>query len=400
MIGGGGGDGGGDGVRTRLMISLPSSSSGSSGYGEGRRIMKELRISDLLLVGGEGGVVIDDDVRVDRDVGIRALFASMEEGQLHDDMNDIEDLAMIRRRRRRHYESEIVDMVDTNGRVLGSLPRSYVHEYNILHRGVGILVTRGDSMKSFDGVVGRVGSGSIGGRAMPMVYVHRRTSTKRIFPDLYDMFVGGLSCRGESSRSTAAREVAEELGLRRGLDFVVDGDDGGERGQSSSMIGGGRRVDDVDPLSDELFKCVVRTSYNRCVVSVFAYHVAMTNDDDGDGVEEEAVSWQDEEVAWGDYVPYDIVEMAANASMKRLVERGAWPPDDGMDDDDRPVGDDAVVSALDFNHDHLAPPDGASTAMERHEYDNDDDISTWKTWDFVPDGLLVWEAWKSFIRRR
>ena len=127
-------------------------------------------------------------------------------------------------RAERHSEAELVDMVDGEGAVLGSLPRPYVHAWNVLHRGVGLIVAKDeDVLRSIDD-----------GRTTPMVYVHRRTSTKRIFPSLYDMFVGGVSCRGERSRTTAAREVAEELGLGRALDFV---DGGGE-----TMTDDGRRV--------------------------------------------------------------------------------------------------------------------------------------------------------------
>ena len=67
-----------------------------------------------------------------------------------------------------------------------------------------------------------------------------------------------------------------------------------------------------DPLSDELFKCTVCTPYNRCVVSMFTYTARAGED----------VTWQEEEVAWGDYVPYDVVELAADASVDRLVRRG------------------------------------------------------------------------------
>ncbi len=84
-----------------------------------------------------------------------------------------------------------------------------------------------------------------------MVYMHRRTTIKRIFPYFYDMFVRGVSCRGEGARMTAAQEVAEELGLRRAIDFVL-GKGGGE-----AMTTG-----ENDPLSDKLFKCTVCTVYN------------------------------------------------------------------------------------------------------------------------------------------
>ena len=61
------------------------------------------------------------------------------------------------------------------------------------------------------------------------------------------MFVGGVSGAGENSTVTAAREVAEELGLKRGLP-----EDGGS-------------------LSYPLFQCAICTSYNRCIVTVFTY---------------------------------------------------------------------------------------------------------------------------------
>jgi hypothetical protein len=164
---------------------------------------------------------------VDDDVGVRRLFASM---------NDP-----------RYSEAELVDMVDREGRVLGSLPRPYVHAWNILHRGIGLIVAMDEDRSSE------------GGRA-PIVYMHRRTTMKRIFPSLYDRFVGGVSCQGEGARMTAAREVAEELGLRRAIDFVF-GKGGGE-----TMTAG-----ENDPLSEKLFKCTVSTVYNRCVVAMFTY---------------------------------------------------------------------------------------------------------------------------------
>ena len=156
---------------------------------------------------------------------------------------------------------------------------------------------------------------------------------------------------------TAAREVAEELGLKRAADFIVEDEGGG----GTTTTGRGD-----DPLSDELFKCTVCTSYNRCVVTMFTYTTCTG----------ESVTWQEEEVAWGDYVPYDIVELAADASVDRLVKRGDWP---GSDD----------------RVDEIARAPTVSSTREEH-----DGESRWDTWDFVPDGLLVWEAWKSYVRQR
>ncbi len=72
-----------------------------------------------------------------------------------------------------------MDMADRKGRVLGSLPRPYVHAWN-----VGLIVAMDEDQSSE------------GGRA-PMVYMHHRTTMKRIFPSLYDMFVGGGVLSGQ-----------------------------------------------------------------------------------------------------------------------------------------------------------------------------------------------------------
>jgi 8-oxo-dGTP pyrophosphatase MutT (NUDIX family) len=214
--------------------------------------------------------------------------------------------------------SEIVDMVDQQGNVLGMVPRGLVHKWNILHRGIGLTVSKDKDFSE--------------------LYCHRRTDFKRIFPSLYDMFVGGVSGSGEDSKLTAAREVAEELGLSGALD---------KDGQPNHAA-----------LSDPLFKCVVCTSYNRCVVTVFQYTIQ-------DPVVE-TISWQEEEVSWGNFVPIDIVEAAADLSIQRLVAKGEWP---------------GMMPATQSKWKGSKPPNS--------EYENED----WMNWDFVPDGLLVWEAW-------
>ena len=346
-------------VMAQSAASEISSRLSEEGRGEGGGTTTRLLVTLPLLGGGEGcqELHLSDLVDTDNGMGVRRLFAQI------DDDDDAS----------RYSESELVDMVDREGRIMGSLPRPYVHAWNILHRGVGVIVTRDE------GVFRSFGGG--GGRRTPPpdVYVHRRTSTKRIFPSLYDMFVGGVSCRGEGSRTTAAREVAEELGLRRAMDCIVVEDEGrGGGGEATTTTTttatattttGGWGGD--NPLSDELFKCTVCTSYNRCVVTMFAYATRTG----------ESVSWQEEEVAWGDYVPYDVVEMAADASVDRLVRRGDWP---GSDDDDRAI-------------DEIASAPAVSSTTREHD---DDGESRWETWDFVPDGLLVWEAWKSYVRQR
>lgn len=221
---------------------------------------------------------------------------------------------------------EWVEMVTGSGNVLGRVPRPLVHKYNLLHRGIGMFVTKDqpmmvDSQPTF-----------------PPLYTHQRTATKRIFPSLYDMFVGGVSLAGESSELTARREVAEELGLSRALEF-----------QSS--------------LSEPILDCLVCTHLNRCFVTLYSYTM---------DTEKETVSWQEEEVAWGDFVEYPVIAAAADLSIQRLDKQNAWP---------------GTHPPIQSDLRGVAPKDVA--------YNNDD----WKKWDFVPDGLLVWEAWLEYLQK-
>jgi isopentenyldiphosphate isomerase len=86
---------------------------------------------------------------------------------------------------------EIGVLVDDEDRVIGTALRSDIRARNLPHRGVAILV--------------RNPAGEI--------YVHRRTTTKDVFPDMYDTVVGGMVTAGESYEETARRELAEELGV-------------------------------------------------------------------------------------------------------------------------------------------------------------------------------------------
>ncbi|EJK50018.1 hypothetical protein THAOC_31056 [Thalassiosira oceanica] len=236
-----------------------------------------------------------------------------------------------------HSTVELVDMVCSDGQVLGSVPRNLVHKYNLLHRGIGMIISKDDNIfETF-----RTGR-------LPQVYCHQRTDTKRVFPSLYDMFVGGVSASFERSRLTAAREVAEELGMKRALNLMEEG------------------LDDESPLSQELFQCTIATSYNRCVVSFFTYTCDTSV---------ESLAWQEEEVQWGQFVPYDIVEESADLSIERLVNDGAWP------------GEKVIL-------------DYEPTIMSLKERYSEEKYEGWERWDYVPDGLLVWQAWKKYLERR
>ena len=86
---------------------------------------------------------------------------------------------------------EMVDLVDAMNSIVGQAPRRVVRSRNLLHRGVGIICFN----------------------AKGEIYVHQRTATKDVFPNLYDMLVGGVVSSGEAYDVSAAREVREELGI-------------------------------------------------------------------------------------------------------------------------------------------------------------------------------------------
>lgn len=87
---------------------------------------------------------------------------------------------------------EIVAIVNEHNQVIGAVPRREMRAQKLLHRASFILVfnARGE------------------------LYVQRRTMTKDIYPGRYDPATGGVVLAGESYEENAARELAEELGIR------------------------------------------------------------------------------------------------------------------------------------------------------------------------------------------
>ncbi|MET9303712.1 NUDIX domain-containing protein [Micromonospora aurantiaca] len=80
---------------------------------------------------------------------------------------------------------------DLAGRVSGVATRHEVRSANLPHAATAVLL--------------RDTSGRI--------YVHRRTTTKDLYPGLHDAFAGGVVGAGEDPFDTAARELREELSV-------------------------------------------------------------------------------------------------------------------------------------------------------------------------------------------
>jgi isopentenyldiphosphate isomerase len=86
---------------------------------------------------------------------------------------------------------ELVALVDDDGRVCGSAPRSVVRRDNLRHGATGVLVRN----------------------SADDIYVHRRTSAKDVFPGCYDFMAGGVIAAGEDPYDAVQRELSEELGI-------------------------------------------------------------------------------------------------------------------------------------------------------------------------------------------
>lgn len=86
---------------------------------------------------------------------------------------------------------ELVALVDPDGNVVGSAPRSVVRRDNLLHAATAVLV--------------RDPAGRI--------YLHRRSDTKDWCPGHWDAAAGGVIVVGEAPLDAALRELGEELGV-------------------------------------------------------------------------------------------------------------------------------------------------------------------------------------------
>ena len=88
-------------------------------------------------------------------------------------------------------DRELVDVIDEHDRVVRVVTRAEMRAQRLRHRAVSIAVF------------------SSSGRLL----VHRRASTKDVWPSMWDIAAGGVVSSGEGYAEAAARELAEELGI-------------------------------------------------------------------------------------------------------------------------------------------------------------------------------------------
>ncbi len=93
---------------------------------------------------------------------------------------------------------ELVDVVDENDDVIGSVSRREMRAKHLVHRCtyVFVLTPAGE------------------------LYVHKRTDTKDVYPGYDDVCAGGVNAAGESYDDCARRELEEELGITAAPRFL------------------------------------------------------------------------------------------------------------------------------------------------------------------------------------
>ncbi len=94
--------------------------------------------------------------------------------------------------------SALVDVVDADDRVLGTVTRAQMRAEGLRHRAVYVVVRT-----STDHVV-----------------VHRRADWKDVYPGAWDICFGGVLDAGEAWDAAAVRELAEEAGIEAELRFL------------------------------------------------------------------------------------------------------------------------------------------------------------------------------------
>ncbi len=96
-------------------------------------------------------------------------------------------------------KEEYVYHVDEKDKVIGKITRKEMREKNLLHRISDIFVfnLKGD------------------------ILVHKRTTTKDLFPGFYAVLVGGSVSYGETYEECAQREVHEEIGIKNAKPRVL-----------------------------------------------------------------------------------------------------------------------------------------------------------------------------------
>ncbi len=94
--------------------------------------------------------------------------------------------------------TELVDVLDEQGSVVGSVTRADMRARNLRHRSVAVVVIN----------------------AHDQLLVHRRAGWKDLWPWRWDVAFGGVVAAGEQWEEAAARELLEEAGVSVPLEYL------------------------------------------------------------------------------------------------------------------------------------------------------------------------------------
>lgn len=89
-------------------------------------------------------------------------------------------------------QSELLTLVDKDNNVIGSIERGMAHSQGVYYRTIFVLV--------------------INERKEELI--QKRSATKDLYPNCWDLSVGGHVIYGDSYEETATREIEEELGIK------------------------------------------------------------------------------------------------------------------------------------------------------------------------------------------
>ena len=158
---------------------------------------------------------------------------------------------------------EMIEWMAEDGvTVLCPVPRKLAIGLTLRHRGIGVLLL------------------TVDGR----VLVHKRSATKRIFPSMCDMYIGGVCGIGEPSLDTMRREVEEEAGIRL------------ETGRDDDQIA-------------HLGQTMVQTSMNYCQVECYAVVLS--------AAQVGSLQFRDGEIVSGEFTPWAALVAALTSGAYR-----------------------------------------------------------------------------------
>jgi 8-oxo-dGTP pyrophosphatase MutT (NUDIX family)/catechol 2,3-dioxygenase-like lactoylglutathione lyase family enzyme len=104
--------------------------------------------------------------------------------------------------RARRAARQLVDVIDDDGRVVGTATRAQVRAGNLRHRSVFVAV-----------VSPTPGGAPLGAPSADCVAVHQRAAWKDLWPSWWDVAFGGVVAAGEDWDGAARRELVEEAGI-------------------------------------------------------------------------------------------------------------------------------------------------------------------------------------------